>query len=226
MKIGHLVYHDTTECEFINVLECVSKVWQHGFDDPPENLVIGVTPEITGWTGVVIRPHAVFSDVDLSALDLLVVPGGQASRTVRYNADVIDWLQGWDRSRPIASCCSGALVLAEAGFLAGRRATTHCLAMPTLAEYPDVTVVKERVVEDDGVITAGGILASIDLGLYLVERFWGPEARRVVAHQNEYRDLERFEPAHALLPELDGWYRGGHVATHRRPGDWREPSRA
>ena len=115
MRVGYIVYHDTTECEFICVNEVLGKVVQLDYPDPPENLIIGVTEEIVGWNGVIIRPHQIYQQVDLSSLDLLVVPGGQASRTVRYDKAFVDWLRGWDRERPIAACCSGALILAEAG---------------------------------------------------------------------------------------------------------------
>ena len=224
MKAGHVIYSDMTECEFVSAHECLSKVWQLDFPSPPENHVIGVTPEVLGWNGIIIQPHHHFVDVDLSEYDLLVVPGGWASRTVRYNADFVSWLKTWDRQKTIAACCSGALILAEAGFLSGKRATTHTLALETLGKYECVEVRKERVIEDGNVITAGGIMAAYDLGLYLVEKFWGEEARRAVAHQDEYRDVQKDPRTKDLLPELDTWYRGGHLAPTKRPAEWYLPS--
>lgn len=220
MNVGFIVYHDTTECEFVNVNEAIGKAWQLDYPDPPKNTVIGVTEEVVGWNGIVIRPHKTYREVDLSDFDLLVVPGGQASRTVRYDEAFMEWLRGWDLTKPIAACCSGALILAEAGFLSGRRATTHTLAMPTLREYGDVEVVEERVVEDGNVITAGGIMASFDLGLYLVEKLWGTDARAAVAHQDEYRDLEAEYAAGRASRARDAWYDGGHSSVHKRPADW------
>lgn len=219
MRIGYIVYNDTTECEFVSVNEVLGKVYQLDFPNPPDNVVIGVTPRVIGWNGIVIEPHCTYADVDKNDFDLLVVPGGQASRTVRYDTDFIRWLKGWGTDKPIASCCSGALILAEAGFLSGRRATCHSLAFETLAEYPDVEVVKQRVVEDGNVTTSGGIFAAIDLGLHLVERYWGEEARRAIAHQDEYRDIEHLKRSGEIeLPEAE-WYSGGHLPVHKRPAD-------
>ena len=226
MRVGFVIYHDTTECEFVSVNECLGKVRQLGLPAPPENHVIGVTPEVVGWNGIVFKPHAVYREVDIDSFDLLVVPGGQASRTVRHDEEFMAWIRGRDREMPVAACCSGALILAEAGFLRGKRATTHALAFETLREYSDIEVVAERVVEDGNVITAGGIMAAFDLGLHLVEKFWGRDARRAVAHQSEYRDIQIHPRTVGLLPELDGWYRGGHSAVHARPADWLGPTEA
>lgn len=219
MKVGFVVYSDMTEIEFTCVHECLSKVTQLGFPDPPESHVIGVTREVLGWNGIRIQPHHHYCDVDLREYGLLVVPGGWASRQVRHDAAFIRWLQGWDRSRYIASCCSGALILGEAGFLRGKRATTHVLAFDTLKPYC-AEVVPARVVEDGRVITAGGLMAAYDLGLYLVEKFWGADVRRAVAHQDEYRDVQTHPQVSALLPALDIWYAGGHLSSNVRPADW------
>ena len=226
MRVGFVIYHDTTECEFVSVNECLGKVRQLGLPNPPENHIIGVTPEVVGWNGIVIKPHTVYREADIQSYDLLVIPGGQASRTVRYDEDFMAWFRGRDPKRPLAACCSGSLILAEAGFLQGKRATTHALAIETLREYADVEVVAERVVEDGNVITAGGIMAAFDLGLHLVEKFWGPNARRAVAHQSEYRDIQVHPRTVGLLPELDGWHRGGHSRVHNRPADWLGPTAA
>jgi hypothetical protein len=73
MKVGFIVYSDMTEIEFVCVHECLSKVKQLGFSNPPENHLIGVTPEVPGWNGIMIRPHHRYPDVDLTEYGLLVV---------------------------------------------------------------------------------------------------------------------------------------------------------
>jgi cyclohexyl-isocyanide hydratase len=78
------------------------------------------------------------------------------------------------------------LLLGAAGFLDGKRATAHRDAIPLLARY-GATAVEERVVEDGDVITAGGVTAAIDLGLYLVDRLAGAEVRDRIRAQMEYR---------------------------------------
>jgi cyclohexyl-isocyanide hydratase len=83
------------------------------------------------------------------------------------------------------SVCTGALILGAAGFLKGRRATTHPSAYQELEPYC-ATVVKERVVDEDCIITARGVSSSLDMGLHVVERLAGAEARARVAAQMDY----------------------------------------
>ena len=120
-------------------------------------------------------------DADLAAVadapDLLLVPGGVGAR--RRDPDLVGWLR---RHAPaalaenvgaarLASVCTGAFLLAEAGLLAGRRATTHWEYCDALAaEYPDVTVDPDPIFVRDGALaTSAGVTAGIDLALALVE---------------------------------------------------------
>src|SRR5437879_12168797 len=104
----------------------------------------------------------------LSDLGLVIVPGGAGRAEVVKDRDFLSELLTFGTEKPIASVCSGALILAAAGLLAGRKATTHRSFMDELRTVADV--VKDRVVEDGLVTTAGGVTASIDLGLHLLER--------------------------------------------------------
>jgi cyclohexyl-isocyanide hydratase len=81
--------------------------------------------------------------------------------------------------------CTGALLLGAAGFLKGRRATTHPNAYQELEPYC-ATVVRERVVDEGDVITARGVSSSIDAGLHIVEKLAGADSRTRVAAQMDY----------------------------------------
>ncbi|MGA8051617.1 MAG: DJ-1/PfpI family protein, partial [Burkholderiales bacterium] len=83
------------------------------------------------------------------------------------------------------SACTGALLLGAAGFLRGRRATTHPSAYEELVPYC-ATVVRERVVDEGDVITARGVSSAIDAGLHVVQRLAGTEARERIAAQMDY----------------------------------------
>ncbi len=83
------------------------------------------------------------------------------------------------------SVCTGALLLGAAGFLRGRRATTHPNALKELEPYCG-TVVRERVVDEGDVITAGGVACAIDAGLHLVQKLAGAEARARIAAEMDY----------------------------------------
>ncbi|OEJ34522.1 GlxA family transcriptional regulator [Streptomyces subrutilus] len=112
----------------------------------------------------------------------LLVPGG------RYTADfeprLTDWLRahGGGAER-LVSVCTGGLLLAEAGLLAGRRATTHWYACEQMArDYPDVAVEPDPIYVRDGpVSTSAGVTAGIDLALALVEEDHGPEVALTIA---------------------------------------------
>lgn len=114
----------------------------------------------------------------------LLVPGGEGTRAP--DPRLIDWLRGnAHRARRKVSVCSGALLLAEAGLLDGRRATTHWRLCDTLARrYPAVHVEPEPIyVRDGDVATSAGVTAGIDLALALVEDDLGRDLALAVARQ-------------------------------------------
>ena len=89
----------------------------------------------------------------------------------------------------IMSVCTGALILAQAGLLDGRRMTTHHSAYTVVAmQYPSVTVVRGvRFVDDGHVATSAGLSAGIDLALHVVARYYGQQVARLTAYDMEYQ---------------------------------------
>jgi transcriptional regulator GlxA family with amidase domain len=85
----------------------------------------------------------------------------------------------------MAGVCTGAMVLAHAGLIGARRATTHHDAIPDLAAA-GATVVLERVVDDGDLVTSGGVTSGIDLALWLVLRYCGESVAELVADGLEY----------------------------------------
>ncbi|MFC5827321.1 GlxA family transcriptional regulator [Nonomuraea insulae] len=117
-------------------------------------------------------------------IDTLLVPGYAPPDGDRPGEAFLDLLRGLGaRARRVASVCTGALLLAEAGLLDGRRATTHWAACADLAsQFPEVTVESDAIFVRDGpVVTAAGVTAGIDLALALVEEDHGPDLARAVA---------------------------------------------
>jgi transcriptional regulator GlxA family with amidase domain len=126
------------------------------------------------------QPGAAGPDLD-SATDTLVVPGGQPGAA---GPDLAAWLRAHaPRARRVTSVCTGAFLLAEAGLLAGRRATTHWAYSDELARrFPEVLVDPEPIyVRDGNVTTSAGVTAGIDLALALVEEDIGRAAALSVA---------------------------------------------
>lgn len=116
--------------------------------------------------------------------DTVVVSGGEIIRSMAAAQQIVEWLKRVT-ARRIASVCSGAFLLAEAGLLDGKRATTHWDSTERLERnYPKVKLDAERIfIRDGNIWTSAGISAGIDLALALVEDDLGPDVGRRVAQQ-------------------------------------------
>jgi transcriptional regulator GlxA family with amidase domain len=142
---------------------------------------------VTAVGGLVVVPG--HSLATAPPIDLLVVPGGWGTRSLLGNADVIGWIRHVAaRAEHVTGVCTGALLLAAAGLLEGRRATTHWAALDELAALGrGVLVVRDRRVVDDGVVTSAGISSGMDMAFYMVEALHGREVADETAHYMEYR---------------------------------------
>lgn len=184
MRAAIIIFPGLTVLDFIGLYDPLSRIKSMGIDSSFELRIVGTEPEIRDECGVVLKPDSVF--LDLRPQDLLLVPGGMGTRTLMHDKHFIGYLRTWGWDRPVASVCTGALLLAAAGLLREGPATTHHRAFDLLRGL-GVEVVSRRIVEAGRVTTAGGVASSLDLGLYLVEKYYGAPARERVAAQMEYR---------------------------------------
>lgn len=125
-----------------------------------------------------IRPAAALTAIRKTELIFVPSTGPNVEDMVERNRPVVPWLQRWHkRGAAIASVCSGVGLVAAAGLLDSKRATTHwALAKRFREKFPKVKWMPELMVtEDHGLYCGGGVNASLDLALYLVERFCGHE---------------------------------------------------
>jgi transcriptional regulator GlxA family with amidase domain len=123
---------------------------------------------------------------EVQACDVLLVSGGFGSRALLGDERVLEWLRRIDRTTRItASICTGALLLAAAGLLQGRRANTHWAVRERLAEYGAIPVA-DRWVSDGKYRTAAGVSAGIDLALALIIELCGREVAQAVQLGVEY----------------------------------------
>ena len=181
MRIGILLFDGVEELDVVGVWEVLRKAKQL---HPALNLSVitrATKESIACALGLTILAHEVKRN--LSDLDLLVVPGGPGRKDVIADRGLLEKIAEFGRTKPVASVCTGALILQSAGLLTGRRATTHFLSRQELTE---ADVVTDRVVVDGRVITAGGVSASIDLGLRILEMNFGRELADEVAARIEY----------------------------------------
>ena len=122
-------------------------------------------------------------------LDVLVYPGGRGTRRELHDEAVLDWIRGLAAGDTVvASVCTGSLVLAAAGLLDGKPATTHWGSLellPTLGREIDVRP-DDRFVDNGNVLTAAGVSAGIDMALHLVARLHSNERAREVRRYIQY----------------------------------------
>lgn len=184
-RVALLAFPRLTFLDLIGVYDALRRLAPMGIDPGVRVTVVGTEPEIVDDSGLVVRPDAVYAD--LGGFDLLFAPGGFGTRTLVDDARFIEYLRTWGPTRPLASVCTGALLLGRAGYLQGLRATTHHNALDLLKPMCREVVSDRRIVDEGRVVTAGGVASSLDLGLYLVEKYWGAPARETIARQMEYR---------------------------------------
>jgi transcriptional regulator GlxA family with amidase domain len=129
-----------------------------------------------------------YSFNDCPPLDVILVPGGLGTRTEVNNETLIEFVRSrGEAAEYVTSVCTGALVLHRAGFLSGRRATTHWASIQELRSKGDVDVVDdERWVQDGNVITSAGVSAGIDMCLYLISLLKDEQAAANVQRLMEY----------------------------------------
>ncbi|HJP79843.1 MAG TPA: DJ-1/PfpI family protein [Pseudonocardiaceae bacterium] len=137
-----------------------------------------------GDTGLGLMANAELSEVP--SPDLILVPGGAGQNDLMDDGPVHEWLRAADATSTwTTSVCTGSLILAAAGLLDGRKATSHWLAVDTLADYGAIPT-RERVVVDGKYVTGAGVSAGIDMALSLVATIAGDEFAQLVQLGIEY----------------------------------------
>lgn len=163
-----------------------------GRTHPPKPPVFVVATVGRGTGPVVarggLRLQPAFGLTDHPPLNVVIIPGGVVDAEMEQ-PDVLKWIQRVAASADVtASVCTGAFLLAQAGLLEGRQATTHWEDVPALRDYfPSVEVVEGRRWVDAGpIVTAAGISAGIDMSLHLVARLAGEDLALRTARQMQY----------------------------------------
>src|ERR1700722_19700432 len=142
---------------------------------------------VTGAKGLDLGAHA--ADEHAPPLEVLVHPGGRGTEPLLEDPAHLEWVRAQRRLVPLmTSVCTGSLVYAAAGLLAGRPATTYWGLVDQLrALDPSVEVLEqERWVDDGDLITSAGVSAGIDMALHLVARLAGIERARQVRRGIQY----------------------------------------
>jgi len=186
--IGILLFRDVEELDAIGPWEVLSH-WTRHF--PEDGYAVSCLSRSGGLVqcakGLVVEAHHSYADVP--PLEVLVYPGGQGTRPHLNDDAQLDWVRSQRASVPLmTSACTGSLVYAAAGLLAGRPATTYWRSLDKLAQLDPTIELRpnDRFVDDGDLVTSAGISAGIDMALHLVVRLAGVERARQVRQGIQY----------------------------------------
>ena len=186
--IGLLLFDDVEELDAVGPWEVLS-YWtlHHPEDGWSISCVSSDGAPVIAAKGLTLSAHHSMSA--MPPLDVLIHPGGQGTRPLMRNPQHLAWVRVQAATVPLmTSVCTGALVYAATGLLAGRPATTHWESLDLLAELdPSIDVnPTARYVDDGNVITSAGVSAGIDMALHLVARLAGVDRAREVRRAIQY----------------------------------------
>jgi transcriptional regulator GlxA family with amidase domain len=158
---------------------------------------------VSGGAGVRVIPDKPLAEVEHTDLVLIPSGGTDIDVMIEKNAAAIPWLRALhEKGALIAGVCTGVAILAEAGLLDGRRATTHwAVADDFRQRFPKVDWQPQLcVTEDRGVLCGGGVYASIDLALYIVEKLCGRDVAMGCAKSLVVQMPRTYQTSFAVLP--------------------------
>jgi transcriptional regulator GlxA family with amidase domain len=181
--IAVLVFQHVKLLDVAGPVEVFAEANRHGAEYDVR-LVSVDGADVVSSAGVILRAHSDVPAALDNTIDTIMVSGGDRLTTQPIGDDLVAATRSLAaHARRTCSICTGAFILAEAGLLEGRRATTHWSATSLFARsYPTVSVESDSIYVQDGeVFTSAGVTAGIDLALALVERDHGPDMARTVA---------------------------------------------
>jgi transcriptional regulator GlxA family with amidase domain len=201
MDIAILLYDRLTALDAIGPYEVLSRL------PGASAKFVAVEPGPVKTDNGMLTLLAEGSLADASEPDIVLVPGGPGEVAARAGGAALDWLRSvHETSTWTTSVCTGSLVLAAAGLLDGKRATSHWLALEQLREL-GAEPVSERVVFDGKIVTAAGVSAGIDMALALAATIAGEEVAQAIQLGIEYDPQPPFDagsPAKAPAAIVEG----------------------
>ncbi|MEK5437467.1 MULTISPECIES: DJ-1/PfpI family protein [Paenibacillus] len=194
-SVGIFLFNDVEVLDFAGPFEVFSVTTypdQHVGTPESNPFLVKLVSEtgelVQACNGLKVQPDYSFDNAPY--FDILVIPGGLGVREKEiYNEKVIQWIsQRMGKVKLMTSVCTGALLLAKAGLLNGKMATTHWASYDRLEnEFPAVTVKRNiKFVDQGNIVTSGGISAGINMTFHIVKQLLGSEIARTTAKTMEY----------------------------------------
>lgn len=189
-NVGILLFNEVEVLDFAGPYEVFSiTTYNEGNEKPFKVHTVAQTKDlIKARNGLKIQPDYDFYDAP--QFDILIIPGGYGAEEIEiHNPKIINWIKNNMNNVDImASVCTGAFLLAEAGLLDGKQATTHWMDIDRLEkEYTKVNAKRNiKFIDEFNIITSGGISAGINMSFYIVKKLLGEEIANVTAKRMEY----------------------------------------
>jgi len=187
-KLGIFIFENVEVLDFCGPLEVFSSANKIMDGNPLDIFTFSERRESIEASS----PLSVEPDYDLDhvpAMEYLLVPGGIGTRSLLESDYIIEWLaEEGPKTELLMSVCTGSLLLAEAGLLDGKQATTHHEAIDQLKQVgPDVNVKEnQRFVDNGDIICSAGVASGIDMSLYVVKQLFGEEILEQTRIRMEY----------------------------------------
>lgn len=180
-----ILFHGVEELDFVGVWQVLGTTQHLSKSKHIQIRSIGMPHELVKCAhGLTVKADEHFGD--LSKFDVIIVPGGPGTQEATKDTALLNEMMRMHKlGKLMCSVCTGAFILAEAGILKGKRATTYHTEVDKLSKYGAIPV-RERVVVQDNVVTGAGVCASLDVGLKITEILLGLDAAAKVAEWIEY----------------------------------------
>ena len=187
-QIAIVLYPGFTALDFIGPYEVLRNL-----PDTEVRFVWHEPGPVTADSGVLIV-GATHSFDETPTPDVILVPGGMSTFEHAQDQKALDWVRRAPETATwTTSVCSGSLILAAAGVLNGKRATSHWMVVPMLRTFGVTPVSDERIVREGQIVTAAGVSAGIDLGLWLAGQIGGEPRAKAIQLVIEYDPQPPFD---------------------------------
>lgn len=188
-KVGIFLFNDVEVLDFAGPFEVFSVT---ALADGHKPFIVNTISEkgnlIIARNGLKVQPDYSFDNMPI--FDILIIPGGLGARENEiHNDNVINWIKNeMENVKLMTSVCTGALLLAKAGLLKDKMATTHWASIDRLeADFPEVKVQRKVKFVDEGhIVTSAGISAGINMSFHILKRLLGNEIAQTTAKRMEY----------------------------------------